>query len=136
MNITKRHSDDGKRRIVAAEDDMFDDMGEDDVDEIEEEVDIEQTLDDLSETIATIKDTLTAYEEDLPDIEVENNITDHYIAECDNCHGVFITAIEDTGTEINDISGICPLCDEESLQELKWVIRDAHPDEDEEEISL
>lgn len=103
-----------KRPIMAAEGD-----GE------EEFVD---TVDDLSDSVDDIQDTLdeidgTEIEEDDVDIELENNIANHYIAECDTCHGIFISALVESDQEVEKVSGVCPLCDKETDQYLKFIVR-------------
>ncbi len=61
--------------------------------------------------------------EDDPDIEVDNNIENHYIAECDICHGIFISAVVESDQDVQSITGICPLCGKESDQNLNWVVK-------------
>lgn len=132
MRISKT-TDRTKTRIVAADEDSYDDMDMDEAVEVAEgETDALTTIGELSDNLAELKESLSEFEEDEVDIEVLNNITDHYIAECEKCHNVFITAIEESGEEIHDISGICPVCDEESIQKIKWVIRDAKAELEEE----
>lgn len=58
-----------------------------------------------------------------PDIEADNNIAGHYIAECSRCHGVFISALIESDQQVEYLSGICPLCEKESDQYIKWVIK-------------
>lgn len=118
--------------ILAAEDDPFADMGfdepeVDDNSELEPQDDpdsVEDSLDDMADTLDDLNDTLKDFEEDDIDIETENNIDDHYIAECEKCHGVFITSVIESDQELEKISGVCPLCDEECDQYLKWVIKE------------
>ena len=57
-------------------------------------------------------------------IEIDNNITNHLIAECQNCHGVFISAMLASDQDIESINGICPLCSKDTEQFVKWVIKD------------
>ena len=108
--------------ITAAEGDedegfMFDDMDEEPEEEIVEE-DVEE-LDSEEEP----EDP-----EDSPGIETDNNIAGHYIAECNRCHGVFISALMESDQHVEFLSGVCPLCEKESDQYIKWVIK---PVEDE-----
>lgn len=118
--------------ILAAEDDPFSDMGfdepeVDDTDEpnLQDDPDsVEDSLDDMADTLDDLNDALKDFEEDDIDIETENNIDDHYIAECEKCHGVFITSVIESDQELEKISGVCPLCDEECDQYLKWVIKE------------
>ena len=81
-------------------------------------------VDKLSNQIDELQDSIDTIEPDSPNIEIDNNIANHYIAECDICHGVFISALVESDQEVEAISGICPICDEESEQYLKWIVRD------------
>lgn len=113
-----------KRNIFAADEDD-DDMFSPDVDDVVDDTDFNDTLDDVADTVSDIQDVVEEVQEDDVDIEVDNNITNHYIAECDNCHGVFISAMIKSDQVVEKISGVCPLCEKESDQYLKWVIEDA-----------
>lgn len=93
-------------------------------------------LDDMAGSLEDMQDTLEEVTEDEPNIEVDNNISDHYIAECDRCHGVFISAMVESDQEVERITGICPLCGKESDQYLKWIIRDVDSETDEVEVEL
>lgn len=62
--------------------------------------------------------------EDEPDIETDNNIAGHYIVECSRCHGVFISALMESDQQVEYLTGVCPLCEKESDQYIKWVV---HP---------
>lgn len=116
--------------IFAADEDPFDDMGfEEDTEEVGAELegdseDIEDNINDISDTLDDLSDALDGIEEDEVDITTDNNIDNHYIAECDRCHNVFITSVVESDQEIEKISGICPVCDEESDQYIKWVIKE------------
>lgn len=119
--------------IKAAEEDEdpFADMGFDDEDPagdveppIGDDQDPEDTIDDLSDTLDDLSDSLDDFEEDNVDIEMDNNIADHLIAECDKCHNIFITSVIQSDQEIEKISGTCPICDEESDQYIKWVVKE------------
>lgn len=85
-------------------------------------------IDDLSDQIDELQDSIDDIEPDSPNIELDNNIANHYIAECDLCHGVFISAMVESNQEVEAISGICPLCEKESEQYLKWIIKDISED--------
>lgn len=63
-------------------------------------------------------------EEDDIGIENENNISGHYIAECDVCKGIFISAIVESDQVVESINGVCPICNKKSEQFLKWVVKD------------
>lgn len=93
-------------------------------------------LDDMAGSLEDMQETLEEVDEDEPNIEVDNNISDHYIAECDRCHGVFISAMVESDQEVEIITGVCPLCGKESDQYLKWIIRDVDAETDEVEVEL
>ena len=82
--------------------------------------DTEEVIDDSEEETVEDDDV----EQDDADIEIENNIANHYIAECDSCHGVFISALVETDQDVEMISGTCPLCGKDTDQYLKWIIRE------------
>ena len=124
MNISSKRVN-RQNRIVAADEDFMDlDAGVDeDVDRIvEDDEAFDDTLDDIADSVEDMQDTLDEVQEDDVDIEVDNNIEGHLIAECDKCHGIFISAMIESEQEVEKISGICPLCDRESDQYFKWVI--------------
>ena len=85
--------------------------------------DIRETIDDLADSVTEVQDVVEEVSEDNPEIEVDNNIANHFIAECDNCHGIFISAMVETDQDVKSVTGICPLCDKESEQVLKWIIK-------------
>lgn len=108
-----------KRAIMAADDfgdeDLFGDEPEvtgDESDTAEEEI-----LDDEEVDEADIQ-------EDDPEIDVDNNIVDHLIAECDNCKGIFISAMIASEQDVQSINGVCPLCNKDTTQTLKWIIKE------------
>lgn len=108
--------------ILAADDDF----GFEDVDDMEagfEDDNVEDTIDEVADSIDDLQDTVEEVQEDDVNIDVENNIEDHYIAECDKCHGIFISAMLESDQVIDHISGTCPLCQKESEQYLYWVIK-------------
>lgn len=126
--ISIKASDVANRRtkyIRAAEDD-FDDF--DDVDDGDTLLD---ALDDVADNVEDLQDAVDDMAEDKVEIAVNNNIADHFIAECDACNGIFISAVVDSDQQIDHVSGICPLCGKETDQLLKWIIRDANEDESE-----
>lgn len=105
-----------KRYVRAAEfDDEFDDIEDDEA--------ISDAVDDVQENIEDLQDMVDDVEEDGVEIAVNNNIADHFIAECSGCNGVFISAVVDSDQEIEFVSGVCPLCGKETDQYLKWVIK-------------
>lgn len=113
-------SSSGKRQFIYAadEDEGFDDTSFDDFDD----EDLDETIDDVADTVEDIQDDLDDVQEDKPSIETDNNIEGHYIAECEKCHEVFISAVIESEQQVDHVSGICPLCGEQSDQYLKWVI--------------
>lgn len=112
-----------KRKVFAADED--EEIFGPGMSELEDDADFNDTLDDVADTVSDIQDAVEEIEEDDVDIEVDNNITNHYIAECDTCHGVFISAMIKSDQVVDHISGVCPLCEKETNQYLKWVIEDA-----------
>jgi len=126
MAVIKKH-----RRITAADDDMdfgggaFDDDMPDDMsdDVLDDDDGFNDQLDDIADDIEDMKDEVDDIQEDDPNIEVDNNIDGHYIAECDRCHGIFISAVSQSDQDVEKITGVCPLCDHETDQYLKWVVK-------------
>ena len=120
------------RRIVAAEEDERElrdrdrgpSLGRVD-DEIVDDVDgFRDDIDDMQDAVDDLQDTVDDFQEDVESIEINNNITDHFIAECSLCHKVFISPIKESDQEIESIEGECPLCKAKSEQYLKWVIKE------------
>ena len=59
---------------------------------LDDDESLDESLDQMSDQIEDIQDTVEEQvTQDDANIEVENNIEGHYIAECEVCHGVFIT---------------------------------------------
>ena len=124
-----------KRKIYAAEDedrnfDMFDDAGMDEgtSDASEDSDDIKTDLDNLSDDLDHIKDLIEddIMSEDPSSIAIDNNIEQHYIAECEECKGIFISAVVKSDQKVDKISGVCPLCEKTTNQYLKWIILNAN----------
>jgi len=111
-----------RRRIVAADEDEFDDFEDDFDDEVDEEV--EENIDDIADTVDDMQDWLEDVEEDDIDIDVDANISNHYIVQCDSCHDIFISALVETDQDVEKISGVCPCCEKSSDQYIKWVVRE------------
>lgn len=111
-------TEDTDRHIVyAANEDEFADFTDlDDIDDVSEQ------LQDVSDTVEDIQDDLDDVQEDDPSLEADNNIEGHFIAECEFCHDIFVSAVIESDQEIDHVSGICPLCGKEGNQYLKWVI--------------
>ena len=120
-----------KKKITAA-DNVFDDLG--DAPGYEEDVTLEEDaisdqLDAIEDNLEDVQDVVEDVEEDDVRIDVDNNIVNHLIAECENCKGVFISAMIATDQEVDSISGVCPLCGKDTTQQLKWIIK-KYPEED------
>jgi hypothetical protein len=108
MKITKN-----KKPIMAADFDI----------PSETETEFVDTIDDIADSVDDIQDTMEQVEEEDVDIEMDNNIANHYIAECDSCHGIFVSALIQSDQEVESITGICPLCDKDTTQYLYWIIK-------------
>lgn len=115
--------DDTEGFADADEDESFDDFGDDS---------IEDNIDELSDQVEDLQDSIDEVTEDESSIDVDNNIENHYIAECESCHGIFISAVVESDQKVQKISGICPLCEKETDQYLNWIIRKANKDEESE----
>lgn len=123
MKITANH----KTRIVAADEDIWGNPEDGDIGVEEDLLNDEESgaadaIDDLADDVEDLQDQVEDITEDDPSIEIDNNIAEHYIAECDRCHGVFISAVIKSDQKVDKISGICPLCQHESDQLLRWVV--------------
>jgi hypothetical protein len=86
-------------------------------------MDFKETINDLADSVSDVQDVVEDVQEDDVEIEIDNNIANHFIAECDKCHGIFISAMVETDQDVKSVTGICPLCDKESEQVLKWIIK-------------
>lgn len=91
----------------------------------DDEYDLSDSIDDLTDSVEDMQDMVEDVAEDEPSIDIENNIEDHYIAECESCGGIFISAILESEQQIDHVTGVCPLCDKETNQYLRWVIKPA-----------
>lgn len=107
------------RKIMAAEE--FDDFEADDIA-------FNDQLEDIQDTVEDIQDTVEDIQEDDVDIDIDNNISEHLIAECENCKGIFISAMIASEQEVDSINGICPLCNKDTTQILKWIVK-PYPEE-------
>lgn len=120
-------------QTITAADDFDSDDFEDDFDEIPHEPveddtvadndSITDTLNNMSEQLDDLQDDITdpSNEDDI-NIDINNNIDNHYIAECEKCHGIFISSLIASDQRVESIHGVCPLCDKESDQYLKWIV--------------
>lgn len=106
------------RRITAADEDEFID------DPFEGSHDDESEVRDEDFSAEENEVSVDDIQEDDPTIEIDNNISRHYIAECERCHGIFISSVSVSDQDIDSISGICPLCDHETTQWLNWVVEE------------
>ena len=97
--------------------------GFDEFDEFGDPADIADSVDDLADSVDELQDRIDETDPDEVNIDMDNNIDGHYIAECERCHGVFISAVVESDQVVDSISGICPLCEKETAQYLKWVIK-------------
>lgn len=111
-----------KSRIVAADDDFDNDFDNDFDDLTDDDDGFNDQLDDIADDIEDMKDNIDDMAPDDPNIEIENNIDGHYIAECERCKGIFISAVSESDQVVKSIHGTCPLCEEETEQYLKWVV--------------
>lgn len=119
--VSPRH----RRYIRAAEDDMEDNFDVDDFDMEDEGV--ADALDTMADNVEDLQDAVEdIVDEDEPEININNNIADHFIAECERCGGVFISAVVDSDQTIDHVTGTCPLCGRETDQYLKWIIKSAN----------
>ncbi len=125
IKITKRRAKDiiASKRVVAADED-FDEFNMDDMDGADDSDGVMDAVDDVADAVEDVQDTIDDVHEDQTTIQMNNNISNHYIAECDKCYGVFISAVVESDQQIDHVSGICPLCNKESDQYLKWIIKD------------
>ena len=112
MKVTKNH------RVYGADEEP--DVNFEDFED--EDLGFADTVDDLAEDVEDIQDQIDDIQEDDVDIDIDNNIDGHYIAECENCHGIFISAVVESDQELESITGVCPLCEKDTTQYLKWVV--------------
>lgn len=89
---------------------------------------VSDAVDQMSDTLEDIQDTVDEISDSPQDtvLDMDNNIADHYIAECTRCHEVFISAVVASDTVVDSIQGECPLCHENTKQDLKWIIKDVN----------
>jgi predicted transcriptional regulator len=108
-----------KKNIFAAEDDFGNPVVNDDEGVIDTLDDISDAVDDLQDSV----DDITEQED--TNIEIENNIENHFIAECESCGGIFISAVVESDNNAESIVGTCPICGKETTQDLNWIIKSA-----------
>lgn len=122
MKIKKTHIT-ASTRIVAAERDFEEDVSDGGL--LDDDDGLEDSVDDLADQVEDLQDVFDGIDEDDPNIEIDNNIEGKYIAECDRCKGIFISAIPESDVYMDHIHGTCPLCEHETDQYLNWVVRKA-----------
>ena len=108
----------GKHNVFAAEN-VFEDMGDFEGPDLDGEENTEEVAGDLGED----------GQQDGTTIEIDNNIVNHLIAECQNCHGIFISAMIASDQAVESINGVCPLCNKDTEQFLRWIVKD-YPEEE------
>lgn len=114
------------RYIKAADEDTDDDFDGGFDDDLDEDADgIMDAIDDVADNVEDLQDSVDDMKEDEVEIAINNNIADHYIAECERCNGIFISAVIDSDMDIDHVTGVCPLCGRETDQYLKWIIKSA-----------
>lgn len=123
VTATSSSSSNTKMKYVKAADEDMEDF--DNFDMEDDSDGIMDAIDDVADNVEELQDTIDDMEEDQVDIAINNNISDHFIAECDRCNGIFISAVVDSDQVIDHVTGICPLCGRETEQYLKWIIKDA-----------
>lgn len=84
---------------------------------------IMDAMDTIADNVEDLQDSIDDVKEDEVEIAMNNNIADHYIAECDTCGGIFISAVVESDQIIDHVSGTCPLCGKDTDQYLKWLIK-------------
>jgi len=123
VKITKKHTRTPSRYIKSAVDDELGDKFDDEFDDVDGLMD---AVDDVADNIQDLQDSLDDMKQDDIDIALNNNIANHYIAECEKCQNIFISAVIDSTQLVDHVTGVCPVCHEETDQYLKWVIRDVN----------
>lgn len=121
MRIIKGSASVRRSKVYAAGED--DDFTFDEMTEADDQESLTDAVDDVADNIEDIQDAFEDVTEDSADISVDNNIADHYIAECSACKNVFISAVLQSDQDIDYVSGVCPICGKESDQYLRWVIK-------------
>lgn len=116
--------------VMAADGDPFGDNFE-----MEDTDSIQDALDDTTDTLEDLQDSVEELDDNPQDpiLDINNNIENHYIAECRRCHEIFISAVVESESAVSSINGECPVCHEETEQDLKWIVRSA-ADENEGEL--
>ena len=120
------------RRVVAAEGD--EDYGDSGFGEEEFgapiDDDLEENVDDLADNVEDVQDLFDDVEEDDVNLEIDANIANHYIVQCDGCHDIFISALAESDQIIEKVSGVCPICEKDTDQYVKFIVRELEFGED------
>lgn len=117
MRIIHAKTDSTGKKKIFADENVFADMGEDfDGPDLDGEENVEE--------MGLDEDMGEDGQQDGSSIDIDNNITNHLIAECQNCHGIFISAMLASDQIIESINGVCPLCNKNTEQFLKWIVKD------------
>lgn len=90
--------------------------------------DLENDTDTVEEEIVE-EDMGEDGQQDGSTIDIDNNIFDHLIAECQNCHGIFISAMIASDQAVESVNGVCPLCSKETEQFFIGIIK-PYPEEE------
>lgn len=93
------------------------DIEEEDIPELNTD-EVEDILDDEQEDF---EDDIA---QDSPAIETENNLANHFIAECDVCKGIYISPVVNSSTNPTSVEGTCPICGKDTTQTFRWIISD------------
>ena len=104
-------------KAAGEEDDFMDEFDDEEADGLMD------AMDTIADNVEDLQDSIDDVKENQVEIAMNNNIADHYIAECDACNGIFISAVVESDQEIDHVSGTCPLCGKDTDQYLKWVIK-------------
>lgn len=112
-----------KRRIYAADENIFADEPE------FTGPDLENESDTVEEEVVGEDELGEDGQQDGTTIEIENNIFNHLIAECLNCHEIFISAMIGSDQPVESINGVCPICNKETEQVFIGIIK-PYPEEE------
>lgn len=124
MKIVRASIDPKRRpRNVFAAENLFEDAADTDSPLLDNDADV------VEEDVVD-EDMGEDGQQDGSTIEIDNNIFDHLIAECQNCHGIFISAMIASDQDVQSINGVCPLCSKETEQFFIGIIKPYPEDEE------
>lgn len=112
-----------RKRIFAADGNVFEDEPDFDGPTLENDADT------VEEEVIGEEDMGEDGQQDGSTIEIDNNIFGHLIAECQNCHGIFISAMIGSDQAVESINGVCPICSKETEQFFVGIIKE-YPEEE------